>query len=140
MPGKPRILCVDDQEQNLTIRAMLLQQFGCDTIAVADHHSALRALTENEVDLMLIDYHLAGSATGEEIARDVRALRPKIPLVMLTGDAKLPESAVECVDAVLVKGQSSPRDLFEIIQKLLPQAPLKPMRPMLIPDKPSKAS
>ena len=140
MSGKPRILCVDDQESTLTIRALLLQQFGCDTIAVSDHNSALKALTENQVDLMLIDYHLADNVTGDEIARDVRALRPQIPLVMLTGDAKIPDAAIASVDAVLVKGQSSPRDLFDIIQKLLPQAPLKPMRPMLIPEKPTKAS
>lgn len=140
VPGKPRILCVDDQQQNLAIRAMLLQQFGCDTITVTDHSSALRALTENHVDLLLIDYHLAGNATGEEIARDVRALQPDIPLVMLTGDARLPDSAAESVDAILVKGQSNPRDLLETIQRLLPQASLKPMRPMLIPEKPTKAS
>ena len=90
MPGKPRVLCVDDQETNLTIRTLLLQRFGCDTIAVADHHSALKALTEDQVDLMLIDYHLAGNTTGEEIARDVRALRPEIPLVMLTGTPGFP--------------------------------------------------
>ena len=140
MARKPKILCVDDQAVNLRIRTMLLQQFGCETIAVEDHHSALRALDDTQVDLALIDYHLAGDSTGEELARDLRVIRPQLPLVMLTGDSSLPESVRECVDAVLIKGASNPADLLNTIRKLLPDAPLKPQPPMLIPDPRAKAS
>lgn len=140
MPKKPRILCVDDQIENLRIRTMLLEQFGCEAVAVQDHLSALKALSENEVSLMLIDYHLANGATGEEIARDVRVMHPDLPLIMLTGDSKLPESAYDCVDVVLFKGMSSPATLLDTIQKLLPDAELRPRRPMLVPEPPPRAS
>jgi CheY-like chemotaxis protein len=30
MSKKPKILCVDDQLENLGVRAMLLEQFGCE--------------------------------------------------------------------------------------------------------------
>lgn len=43
MPGKPKVLFVDDKVDNLRIRAMLLAQFGCDTVLASDHNSALRA-------------------------------------------------------------------------------------------------
>jgi CheY-like chemotaxis protein len=129
---RPRILCIDDRTENLRIRTVLLEQFGCDTIAVNDHQSALRVVAETEIDLLVIDYHLAYGETGEEIARDVRAMRPQIPLIMLTGDARLPQSACECVDAVLVKGASSPGALLDTIQRLLPGAVLKPRRPVSI--------
>lgn len=92
MAGKPKILCVDDQTVNLRIRTILLQQFGCETIAVEDYPSALRALDDANIDLVLIDYHLAGNSTGEELARDIRVLQPKLPLVMLTGDSSVPLS------------------------------------------------
>lgn len=118
---------------------MLLQQFGCETIAVEDHLSALRAL-DDTVDLALIDYHLAGRSTGEELARDIRVIQPTLPLVMLTGDASLPESVRECVDAVLIKGASNPSDLLNTIRRLLPDAALKPQPPMLIPTPPARAS
>ena len=140
MAFKPKILCVDDQAVNLRIRTRLLQQFGCETIAVEDHHSALRVINETNVDLVLIDYHLAGESTGEELARDLRVIQPKLPLVMLTGDASLPNSVRECVDAVLIKGASNPRDLLDTIRKLLPDAALKPQPPMLIPTPTAKAS
>lgn len=140
MASKPKILCVDDQAVNLRIRTMLLQQFGCETIAVEDHHSALRALNDAKVDLVLIDYRLAGDSTGEELARDIRVIEPKLPLVMLTGDPSLPDSVRECVDAVLIKGASNPRDLLDTIRKLLPDAALKPNPPMLIPAPRARAS
>ena len=140
MADRPRILCVDDQAVNLRTRTMLLQQFGCETIAVEDHASALRALDDTNVDLVLIDYHLAGDSTGEELARDIRVMQPKLPLVMLTGDSSLPDSARGCVDAVLIKGASNPRDLLDTIRKLLPDAALKPQPPMLIQPPAAKAS
>jgi CheY-like chemotaxis protein len=123
---RPRILCVDDQLENLRVRAMLLEQFGCEVVQVQDHQSALREITEGSIDLIVIDYHLAHGQTGEEIARDVRVMRPQLPLVMLTGDSKVPGSAAECVDAVLIKGASNPRALLELIEKLVPGAQLQP--------------
>ncbi len=140
MGEKPVILCIDDQAENLKIRIMLLEIFGFATIAVYDHHSALRAVTDEHVDLLLIDYHLANGETGEEIARDVRVMRPDLPLIMLTGDSKLPESARQSVDAMLVKGASNPQELRAAIERLLPGAKVRPLRQSSSDDKESKAS
>lgn len=130
----PTILCVDDMGANLQVRALLLQQFGCKTLTATNANAAIRLAAAEPIDLLLIDYHLANGETGERVARDVRVFKPHIPLVMLTGDAYLPDSACECVDAVLTKGLSSPADLFDTIQRLLPDAKLRPRRPMLIPE------
>jgi CheY-like chemotaxis protein len=137
MSKKPKILCVDDLPENLRIRAILLELFGCEVVKACDHPSALRAFEDGGIDLLLIDYHLANGATGEEIARDIRVLDPNVPLVMLTGDAKLPGSATSCVDAVLIKGASNPADLLATIQKLLPHATIRQRRdpPAFIPPK-----
>ncbi len=134
MSKKPRILCVDDRAENLSIRTMLLEQFGCETLKAGDCQAALRTLTEVGADLLVIDYHLAGDETGESLARDVRVLYPRIPLIMLTGDTSLPDSASESVDAVLIKGAGNPAALLDLIEKLLPDASLRPRRPMLVQD------
>ncbi|HEU5401636.1 MAG TPA: response regulator [Terriglobales bacterium] len=139
MARKPKILCVDDQVENLRVRAMLLEQFGCEVVQVQDHHSTLQQVEEDDIDLIVIDYHLADGESGEEIARDVRVMRPKLPLVMLTGDSKLPDSATECVDAVLIKGASNPRALLELIERLVPGTQLKPRHETIINPQP-KAS
>ncbi|MGE5112373.1 MAG: response regulator [Acidobacteriaceae bacterium] len=134
MASKPKVLCIDDQPENVRIRAMLLEQFGCEVTTVADHQGTLQAVSSHPFDLLVIDYHLAHGETGEEIARDIRVIRPELPLIMLTGDTKLPDSASESVDAVLIKGASDPRALLDLVEKLVPGAKLRPRRP---PTKPS---
>jgi CheY-like chemotaxis protein len=130
MSKKPTVLCVDDLVANLNIRIMLLEQFGCEAIGVEDQQSALQLLSSKAIDLMVIDYHLANGATGEDLARDVRVIRPEVKLIMLTGDSRLPDSAHDCVDAVLIKGASNPSLLLQLIEDLLPDAELRPRRSM----------
>jgi CheY-like chemotaxis protein len=131
MPGNPpRILCVDDQPEHLKIRKLLLEQFGCYVVAVHSAQECLRAATHEPFDLALVDYHLDGEMTGEDVCRDLRVCVPGIALVMLTGDAKIPESARAFVDAVIVKGASNPNDLFWTIEELLPDCTMKPRHPM----------
>jgi CheY-like chemotaxis protein len=132
MARKPRILCVDDQVIALSIRTRLLEQFGCETLSATDHQSTLHLVAETPIDLIVIDYHLAHGETGDVIARDVRVMHPEIPLIMLTGDGRLPADAAKSVDAVLVKGVSNPAALLDLIEKLVPDARLRPRHPMLV--------
>jgi len=132
--GKPTVLCVDDQFPNLNVRTMLLEQFGCEAIGVGDQQSALRVVSERDIDVMIIDYHLANGETGEGLAHDVRVMWPAVKLIMLTGDNSLPDSARTCVDAVLIKGASNPTMLFDLIEELVPGAELRPRRAMLFEE------
>ena len=139
MGKRPKILCVDDQAANLQVRALMLQQFGCDTVCAHNHDSAMRAVAENKVDLLVIDYHLADGETGDMIAREARQLRPDVRLIMLTGDAKVPEEVGDSVDAVIIKGASNPTDLLDMIERLLPECTLRPRHPMLVKEPKRKA-
>ena len=128
MSRRPRILCVDDRQESLLVRKMLLEQFGCEVMVVTDAPACLHAATHDEVDLVVIDYHLAEGPKGDELAKDIRAHRPQMPLIMLTGDPAIPETAQASVDAVLIKGTSNPSDLLATIQKLLPNATVRQPR------------
>lgn len=127
MSSAPRILLIDDHRSNAEIRALLLRQFGCEAVVCTTSDAGLDELRANAFDLVLIDYHLASDETGDKLALHIRAEWPDLPLIMLTGDMKVPDSARACVDAVLIKGASSPADLWEAIQNLLPDG--KKMRP-----------
>jgi len=129
---KPQILCLDDRVENLRIRKMLLEQFGCDVVAIADAQECLRVATSVKFDLILLDYHLGSAINGEDLARDLHSCMPEIPLIMLTGDPNIPESAKQCVDAVLIKGVSNPGDLLRTIQGLLPEYDLRAMHESVI--------
>lgn len=129
MPGKkPRILCLDDQRDNLRIRKLFLEQFGCEVVAVEDAQECLQIATHEPFDLAILDYHLADEVTGEDVARDLRVMVPDLLLMMLSGDPNIPQSAHECVDAVFLKGAGSPSELLNVIRGLLPGCDLKPPR------------
>jgi len=140
MPRQPTILCVDDREDSLLIRKLMLEQFGCHVVAVTDSRSCVNALSETSVDLVLIDYHLAEEMNGEGLARHIRSRQPDLPLILLTGDPKIPDSARDSVDAVLIKGAGSPRDLFKLIEDLVPDAALRARPEQLFPRPNRKAS
>ena len=137
---KPRILCLDDQPENLRVRKVLLEQFGCEVVTVTDASGCLRAAAQEVFDLVLLDYHLAERITGEDVAHDLRVLLPQVPLLMLTGDPLIPASACDCVDAVLIKGQSGPGELLDTIQRLLPHRPIRPRHHTGLPAPLSRTS
>lgn len=87
---KARILCLDDQPENLLVRKVLLEQFGCEVVTVTDSSACLQGAAQEVFDLVLLDYHLAERVTGEDVARDLRVLLPRVPLLMLTGDPLIP--------------------------------------------------
>jgi CheY-like chemotaxis protein len=129
MPGKkPRILCLDDQPENLQLRIAFLEQFGCEVTMVTDADACLQAATHESFDLALLDYHLGGGMTGGDVAHDLRSRAARMPLVIWTGDPEIPESAKRSVDKVLGKGDDSPTELLDVIQNLLPGFALMPPR------------
>jgi len=134
MAEKPRILCVDDKADGLLIRKAMLEVFGCEVTAVGNSGSCLEVLEQKAIDLVIIDYHLGESRSGEDLARTIRASRPALPLLMLTGDPNIPASARESVDAVLIKGSSSPANLLDLIEEFVPDSSLQPRRAPIYRD------
>lgn len=124
----PRILCLDDQPENLQSLKLFLEQFGCEVTMVTDADACLQAATHELFDLALLDYHLGGEMTGGDVAHQLRSGEVEMPLVIWTGDPEIPESARRSVDAVLSKGSGSPADLLDVIQNLLPGFALMPPR------------
>ena len=119
MGRRSTILCIDDNRSSLHIRAKLLERHGYNVILSTDDSSALKAVTKQQVDLAVIDYHMLEGRNGEEIAKEIRAIHPNLPLLMLTGDPQVPQSAVDSVDACLIKGADPATMLLSVIKKLL---------------------
>jgi DNA-binding NtrC family response regulator len=130
---KPRILCLDDQPEMLWAHKLLLEEFGCEVATASESSACLRLVEQASFDLVLLDYRLAEKVTGEDVARDIAALFPELPLVMFTGESTLPQSARECVDEVLIKGAGGPRRLLDTIQRFVPRSRIKPQRASILP-------
>ncbi len=130
---KLKVICVDDQVTALEIRKLLLEQLGCEVETAADPNSALSRIAEFRPDVVLLDYHLGHGIDGADVARDIRSIAPDSSIIRLTGDPAIPQSARAHVDAVVIKG-TSPRELLEQIQRLVPNSSMKNPRSLLTPD------
>lgn len=81
MRGK--ILVVDDEEALVRLLTYNLKKEGFITIPAYDGVEALRKITEEKPDLIILDLMLPGK-DGLEICREVRAQGVKTPIIMLT--------------------------------------------------------
>jgi CheY-like chemotaxis protein len=114
---KSLILCIDDESNGLEARKMLLEQSGYQVLAAQCGADGLQLFTGNSVDLVLLDYHMP-RMSGDVVAEHMKASRVDVPIVMLSGDDQLPESALRAVDAFVSKGQT-PGSLLETVERLL---------------------
>ena len=114
MPNSSRkILCVDDEPNVLALRKVLLGAAGYDVLVAEDGKLGLNAFREHAVDAAVLDYKMPGMM-GDELGREMRKLRPNVPLLLVTAYLDLPAHCVVMFDAVITKGESPLRLLQEI--------------------------
>jgi CheY-like chemotaxis protein len=117
MSGRALILCVDDDWNGLEGRKMLLEESGYEVLVATSGMEALQIFSGHAVDLVLVDYHMPGM-NGNSVAQQMKASQPDVPIGMLSGDDRLPERALKCVD-VFVSKSESPARLLQIVEHLL---------------------
>jgi len=112
-----RILVVDDDALVASSTAALLEDLGYQIIQADSGDHALKILRGAEpVDLLITDF-LMPKMTGAELAREVRALRPDLPILLATGYAEL--SAGLDLDLPRLKKPYQQHELQTQINRLL---------------------
>jgi CheY-like chemotaxis protein len=99
--GRPLILCIEDDPLYLTLRKKMLEQNGYNVIGVTSPEEALKNLSETPVCATIADHMLDGT-TGTELAKQMKQLKPEVPIVLFSG--KLPEH-LNHVDVFINKGE-----------------------------------
>ena len=105
--GGHRILLIDDDDDFVELATILLKEQGHQLSAARSGLEGLAALRADPtaVDWIVTDMNLIG-ATGLEIARELLAIRPGVPIVLCSGDvseAMRAEARLIGIRAVLVK-------------------------------------
>jgi two-component system response regulator CpxR len=120
MRPKKTILCVDDNEQVLSVRTFLLETRGYRIIAVKTAQEALEALERSlpgSLDLILCDL-LMPQMDGNELVRRAKQLHPGLPAMIVSGTVNAFDRALHA-DVFLPKGASSPAEMIERIRVLV---------------------
>ena len=101
MKTRPVILCVDDEENSLLLRKLVLQKAGYVVLTATSGKEALRVTDSHSVDLILSDQLMPGMS-GTELAQQVKAQFPRLPVVLISGINEIPAGA-QVADAFLSK-------------------------------------
>ena len=117
MKPKRTILCVDDNEQSLSIRKVMLETRGYRVIACNNAQDALEAFRKGNVDLVLTDLIMPG-VDGTRLIDEIKAMSPATPAVLFSGKIKIYDRDTRA-DVFLPKGMYAPAELLERIRLLL---------------------
>lgn len=114
------ILCIDDEELGLQIRKAVLERAGYCVAAAPDGPTGLDIFAKAPVDLVVLDYFMP-TMHGGIVAAEMRNLRPKVPIILLSAYINLPSEVIRIVDSTILKGDG-PETLLIKIRELLPPA------------------
>ena len=118
MKPKKTILCVDDNEQFLSIRKVMLETRGYRVVACNSGAQALEAFRRGGVDLVLTDLVMPGDVDGSQLIEQIKSISPQTPAVLISGRVKIYERD-SLADVFLPKGMYEPAELLERIRVLL---------------------
>jgi len=96
------LLCIDDDEDVLECEKSFLESFGYTVLTAPSGGKGLELAAMYPVDVVIIDY-LMPEMNGQEFAIEMRRLRPRAPIILLTAAANVPEHTLNLVDALIAK-------------------------------------
>ncbi len=120
MRPKKVILCVDNNEQTLSVRTFLLETRGYRVIAKTSSQQALEVLertAQGALDLLIADLLLPGM-DGNELVRRAKQIHPSLPALIVSGTVAAQDRAL-AADAFLPKGAGTAVELLERIRVLV---------------------
>jgi two-component system, OmpR family, response regulator CpxR len=117
MKPKRTILCVDDNEQSLSIRKVMLETRGYRVIACSTGQEALEEFKKGGIDLVLTDLIMPG-VDGPKLIEEVKSLSPTTPAILLSGKVRIYDRDTHA-DVFFPKGMYAPVELLDRIRLLL---------------------
>ncbi len=114
MRPKKIILCVDDNEQDLSVLKFMLSTNGYRVVSAISGPEAIGIFAETQVDLVLADHGLP-QMNGNQLVDRLKQMAPHVPMIVL-GDPQRMGGEIHAADALLAKKNCSPQELLERIK------------------------
>src|SRR6202045_5394490 len=96
------LLCIDDNEEVLECEKLFLESFGYTVLTAPNGGKGLELASVYPVDVVIVDYFMP-EMNGQEVAMEMRRLRPQAPIILLSGATEVPQQALKWVDAFIAK-------------------------------------
>ena len=117
MRPRKTILCVDDNEQCLSVRKFMLETRGYRVLTALNGQQALDLYQQGGIDLVLSDL-IMPQMDGNELVHRMKAIQSDVPMILMSGSVKAYERASHA-DAFLPKGACSPVEVLERIRVMI---------------------
>jgi len=117
MKPKRTILCVDDNEQSLSYRKIMLETRGYRVAAYSRGEEALDRFKQGGIDLVVTDMVMPG-LDGPGLIAAVKNLSPHTPAILIASKARVYDHESQA-DVFLARGMYAPADLLERVRLLL---------------------
>ena len=117
MKPKRTILCVDDNEQSLSHRKILLETRGYRVASFSRGEEALERFLGGGIDLVIADMAMPGLDGPQLIAR-MKEVSPQTPAILISNKVRVYAHDSQA-DVFLTKGMYAPADLLERVRQLL---------------------
>lgn len=117
MKPKRTILCVDDNEQSLSHRKIMLETRGYRVAGFTRGDAALARFKEGGIDLVITDLAMPGM-DGAKLVAAIKELSPQTPAILISSRTRVYSSESKA-DVFLAKGMYAPADLLERVRLLL---------------------
>ena len=114
-----RILCVDDEEEILTVLCEMLTERGFQVLCESDAERARQMVHSLDLDAVVLDYQMPG-CNGLELASAIRASKPSLPIVMFSG--ALPPGELPTTVSSFVAKSDGVFTLIDALQQELKQS------------------
>jgi len=117
MKPKRTILCVDDNEQSLSYRKIMLETRGYRVASYTRSEDALERFKKGDIDLVVTDMAMPGM-DGPHLIAAIKDISPHIPAILISSKARVYDHDSQA-DVFLARGMYAPADLLERIRLLL---------------------
>jgi two-component system, OmpR family, response regulator CpxR len=117
MKPKRTILCVDDNEQSLSHRKIMLETRGYRVATFARGEDGLARFLQGGIDLVIADMAMPG-LDGPQLIAKVKEQSPQTPAILISSKARIYNHDSQA-DVFLAKGMYAPADLLERVRLLL---------------------
>src|SRR6202161_4692983 len=117
MKPKRTILCVDDNEQSLSHRKIMLETRGYRVASYSRGEDALERFRQGGIDLVVTDMAMPGM-DGPKLITAIKAMAPQVPAILISSKVRIYDHDSQA-DVFLARGMSAPADLLERIRLLL---------------------
>jgi DNA-binding NarL/FixJ family response regulator len=99
-----RVLLVDDDVQQLALRAKVMKVSGFSVITAHHPIAAISMLAEamEQIDIVILDYDMP-VMDGCALASEIRSTRPELKIILYSGAVDIPKSKLTSVDAFIPK-------------------------------------